>query len=158
MQSRAFSLMALLVFTAIASISAGCSKKQDKWTQGRPPVYPAAGQVLLDGEPVAEATVTFQPVDPNGKGGSAITDSNGFFEAQTFEPADGLTEGSHLVAIRKTKLIDRNGNEVEVVREPGGIREKDFLPKKYAQFDKSGLQVEVAAQNENDLGKFELKN
>ncbi|MFN3151459.1 hypothetical protein [Bremerella sp.] len=136
-------------------LSIGCTQKSDKWTDGRPPVYPSSGQILLDGEPIAEATVTFQPVDPTGRGGSAITDSSGYFDAQTFEPGDGLTEGMHNVSIRKIQMVDRNGNVVEEIREPGSVVEKNLVPDKYSKFDKSGLQVTISI-GKNDLGKIEL--
>lgn len=157
MKSPNLALMTLLLTLAAMVATSGCSsKREDEWTRGRPPVYPAKGQVLLDGEPVADATVTFQPVDDSGKAGFAVTDSGGFFTAQTFEPGDGLVEGTHRVAIQKVLLIDAQGNVVKEVHEPGGIQEKNFLPKNYAKFDKSGLEVEIVAGDENDLGKFEL--
>lgn len=155
MLRRHIILPSLLLSASFLLLLGGCSKKSDKWTAGRPPVYPASGIVLLNGEPVADATITFQPVDPSGKGGSALTDSSGYFQAQTFDPGDGLTEGVHNVAVRKTKMVDRDGNVVEEIREPGGIVEKDFLPKKYGNFDKSGLQVTITG-GKNDLGKFDL--
>jgi len=155
MSYRNISVHSLALFVAMLILSSGCSSKSDKWVEGRPPVYPATGQVLLNGEPVADATVTFQPEDPAGKGGSAMTDSNGYFEAQTFEPGDGLTEGVHNVAVRKVLMVDRNGNVVEVVREPGDVMEKSYLPDKYGKYDKSGLQVTIA-NGTNDLGSFNL--
>lgn len=148
--------IAPLFIVAFLSLASGCSQKSDKWTDARPPVYPTKGQVLLNGEPVSQATVTFQPADPAGKAGYAVTDANGYFYAQTFDPGDGLIEGSHLVAIQKTQLIDRDGNVVTEVREPGGIREKNFLPEKYAKFNKSEIKVEVLATNNNDLGPLNL--
>ncbi|MEW4561762.1 carboxypeptidase regulatory-like domain-containing protein [Bremerella sp. JC770] len=156
MSYRNISLVSLALLAALLTLSSGCSKKADKWVKGRPPVYPASGQVLFNGEPVADATVTFQPEDTAGKGGSAMTDSNGYFEATTFEPGDGLTQGVHNVAVRKVLMVDRNGNVVEVVREPGDVMEKSYLPDKYGKYDKSGLQVTITDGN-NDLGAFDLR-
>lgn len=156
MKAPCFALSTLLLLAVTVAANGCSSRREDEWTRGRPPVYPANGQVLLDGEPVADATVTFQPVDEGGKAGFAVTDSSGFFTAQTFDPGDGLVEGTHRVAIQKTQLVDRDGNIVHEVHEPGGIQEKDFLPKKYAKFDKSGIEVEIVAADKNDLGKFEL--
>lgn len=135
----------------------GCSKGKTQWTDGRPPVFTAKGQVMFEGKPVEKATVTFQPVDSQGRGGSAVTDENGFFEAQTYEPGDGLTAGTHKVAIQKTLFVDKAGNVVTEIREPGSAVEKDFLPKKYRQFDKSGLTVEIADSDGNDLGQIVLE-
>ncbi|QEG38081.1 carboxypeptidase-like regulatory domain-containing protein [Roseimaritima ulvae] len=135
----------------------GCSGKSDRWTQARPPVYPVSGQVLLNDQPVEHATITFQPSDPAGKAGSAITDAEGRFEAQTFDPGDGLTAGTHKVAIKKIAMVDASGNIVEEIREPGGITEKHFLPKKYGDYETSELEITVNADGSNELTPFELK-
>jgi len=134
----------------------GCSSKaDDKWTRGRPPVYETTGQVTYNGEPIADAVVTFQPVDDTGRGGSAVTDDQGYFEAQTFDPGDGLTEGTHRVAVQKIQMVDASGNVVTEIREPGGIREKNLLPKRYADFEKSEIEITIQA-DDNDLGVIEL--
>lgn len=147
----------LLVLGAVASVLlVGCSgRRDDKWTRGRPPVYEVTGKVTYQGEPVADAVVTFQPVDESGRGGSAITDDQGYFEAQTFDPGDGLTPGKHRVAIHKVQLVDASGNVVTEIREPGGLREKNLVPKRYADFKKSGIEITVE-EDDNDVGVFEL--
>jgi len=134
----------------------GCGKRDDRWTQGRPPVYATSGRLLLEGESIADATISFQPLDAAGKPGHAVTDRNGWFKAQTFDPGDGLAEGSYRVAIQKTKIVDASGNIVEVIREPGGLIEKNFLPERYADFAKSGIEITIEAKNKNDLGTIEL--
>jgi hypothetical protein len=138
-------------------LASGCGAQGDKWTKDRPPVYPVSGQVLLNGEPVAKATVAFQPVGQGGKPGSALTDDRGYFNAQTFEKGDGLTRGKHRVSIRKTHLVDRAGNIVEmVVDDGGGLTEKHFLPDKYADFTTSGIEVLIEADKTNKLEPFNL--
>jgi hypothetical protein len=134
----------------------GCGR-DDKWVQGRPPVYPTSGQVLLDGEPVEKATVVFQPVDANGKPGTALTDARGYFQAETFESGDGLTAGTHRVSIRKVHMADRDGNIVEaVVDDGGGLKEKHFLPEKYANVETAGIEVTIEATGQNELQPFNL--
>ncbi|WDI41146.1 hypothetical protein [Bremerella sp. P1] len=147
-------------FVVIAAVGTvilvGCSgKREDKWTRGRPPVYEVTGQVTYQGKPVADAVVTFQPVDEAGRGGSAITDDQGYFEAQTFDPGDGLTPGTHRVAVHKVQLVDASGNVVTEIREPGGLREKNLVPKKYADFKKSGIEITVE-ETDNDVGVIDL--
>ncbi|MEW4455919.1 carboxypeptidase-like regulatory domain-containing protein [Bremerella sp. JC817] len=151
------SLLAALMLVALIG---GCgSKKDDKWTRGRPPVYRAFGTVTYQGNPVADAVVTFQPTSAEGgKGGSALTDSRGYFEARTFESGDGLTEGTHRVAISKVQLVDAQGNIVTEIREPIGLREKNLVPKKYSDFKKSEIEVTINADGANDLGEIVLKD
>lgn len=146
----------LLLLSSVLWLS-GCSGKSDRWTQARPPVYPVSGQVLLNGQPVEQATITFQPADPEGKPGSALTDADGRFEAQTFDPGDGLTAGTHRVAIKKIAMVDAAGNIVEEIREPGGITEKHFLPKQYGDFTTSELEIVVSAEDSNELAPMDLK-
>lgn len=155
--SRIFDAAKALLVVAVACVLvAGCSgKREDKWTRGRPPTYEVTGKVTYQGKPVADAVLTFQPVDETGKGGSAITDDQGYFEAQTFDPSDGLTPGAHRVAIHKVQLVDASGNVVTEIREPGGLREKNLVPKKYADFKKSGIEIKVE-EDDNDVGVIEL--
>ena len=144
-----------LLLAALMFSSAGCG---DPAVDGRPPTYFTSGQVLLDGEPVPEATVVFQPVDqPDGKPGFALTDAEGYFEAQTFEPGDGLTAGTHRVSIRKSQIVDKKtGEVVEVVGEPGLVKEVELVPKTYGNFKTSGLEARIKAEEENELPPFEL--
>lgn len=146
-----------LVFLASALLTSGCAKQGDQWTKDRPPVYPASGQVLLNGEPVAKATLVFQPLGEGGKPGFALTDDKGNFNAQTFEEGDGLTEGKHRVSIKKTLMVDSAGKIVETVVDDGaGLTEKNFLPEKYGDFTSSGIEVTIEATKANRLEPFNL--
>ncbi len=143
----------LLLFAAVC---ASCSS-EDPWKKGRPPVYPTSGTVMVDGRPMQGVTVMFQPVDEaGGKPGTAITDSNGAFAAQTFDPGDGLTAGKHRVSLRKTVMLDKQGNEVAEIREPGDVKETHLIPKKYQEFKTSGIEVEIKAEGSNELPAFEV--
>ncbi len=67
---------------------------------------PVSGQVILDGVPVPEARVKFQPkatgsqdIAP-GPGSYAITDNSGRFEMQLVKPQrKGAVVGTHVVRI-----------------------------------------------------------
>jgi hypothetical protein len=132
----------------------GCSGKS---RSDRASVYPVSGRVLLDGEPVVGATLAFQPLNDEGKPGIAVTDNGGYFNAQTFEKGDGLIAGRYRVSIRKTHLVDRNGNIVQMVMDDGGgLVEKNFVPARYAEFATSDIEVEVEAKRINRLDPFEL--
>jgi len=136
--------------------AAGCGG-YDKWKDGRPKTYFTSGKVLLDGQPVEGATVTFQPVDEaTGKPGSAVTDSNGYFEVQTFDPGDGLTEGVHRVAIAKTRMLDKaTKQEVTEVNSDAPLIEDHLLPKKFSSFTTSKLEVTIQPKT-NKLEAFDL--
>ena len=145
----------LIIALSVMQLS-GCSS-YDKWKEGRPKTYFTSGTVLLDGKPVAGAIITFQPIDGvNGKPGSALTDSNGYFEAQTFDPGDGLTEGTHRVAIKKTQMIDRaTGKVVTEVTTDAPLKEDYLVPQKYSDFSSSKIDVNIQAKS-NKLEPFQL--
>lgn len=141
----------LVILTPIL-VLASC----DNSRSGRTPVYRASGIVTLDGRPLDGATVTFQPSDSAGKPGHAVTDASGRFTATTFEPGDGLTAGSHRVSIQKSGFVDKQGNVVREIREPGDVKEVLFVPKKYGHFETSGIEVQVAPVQVNEFAPFHL--
>lgn len=69
------------------------------------PVAPASGVVLLDGSPLANASVTTQPIGTNsrnpGPGSFGRTDAEGRFDLELVKPAmRGAIIGEHRVMIR----------------------------------------------------------
>ncbi len=149
--------LVILVTMALCMCLTGCGRS-DRWVAGRPPVYPASGTVMMNGQPLEGATVIFSPEETAaGKPGFAVTDSYGHFQAETFEPKDGLTSGFHKVAIEKTIMVDKQGNLVREIREPGDAIEKREVPRQYSDFEKSGFRVEVKADGKNQFEAFELK-
>jgi hypothetical protein len=154
--TRTTSNMVHLYLLLTLVFAAGCGG-YDKWKDGRPKTYFTSGKVLLDGEPVEGATVTFQPVDEAlGKPGTAVTDSNGYFEVQTFDPGDGLTEGVHRVAIAKTRMLDKATKQVVTeVNSDAPLIEDHLLPKKFSSFTTSKLEVTIQAGT-NKMEAFDL--
>lgn len=81
----------------------------------------------------------------------------GNFEVQTFDPGDGLTAGKHRVSIQKTEMVESSGDVVKEVKDEGtDLKEKHFMPEKYADFTTSGLEVEIKADTKNKLEPFDL--
>ncbi len=69
-------------------------------------VAPVSGRVTLDGKPIADVLVSFQPVavgrnDPNpGPGSTGRTDAQGRFVLQVIEPEEpGAVVGKHIVRL-----------------------------------------------------------
>jgi hypothetical protein len=60
------------------------------------------GVVLLDNEPVAEATVLFIPDGGTGQPAHGMTDENGKFQLTTFKDNDGALPGSYKVTVTKS--------------------------------------------------------
>jgi hypothetical protein len=92
---------------------AGCGKPE------HPEVGRVSGVVTLDGQPLSEATVMFQPT--NGRASIATTDSAGKYSLLYLDGVPGAKLGSHSVIIR-TEIPGEDG-------QPPIAKEK--LPKKY---------------------------
>ena len=93
-----------------------------------PEVGRVSGVVTLDGQPLAEATVMFQPT--NGRASIATTDSAGKYALTYLDGVPGALLGTHKVIIR-TEIPGEDG-------QPPIAKEK--LPKKYHE------QTELTAE------------
>ena len=111
--------MMLLVATA-----AGCGPS-------RPALLPAEGVVTLDGKPLAEASVIFQPT-AGGRPAAGVTDAEGRFKLGTFSPRDGAVPGAHVVTVARSEGTS-----------PSDTRW--ISPKVYSLADQSGLSATVAS-------------
>src|SRR5438876_7883912 len=74
-------------------------------------LYKVSGIVTLDGQPVGEATVEFEPLDPAGGQKPAVGRSgkDGTFSLTTNTSGDGAVAGKYKVAIRKTRATGDYG-------------------------------------------------
>lgn len=90
---------------------------------GEFPIAPVAGVVTLDGEPLPEASVYFQPQrrgdDPIvGPASQGVTDSEGRFTLSTVHGQAGAVVGRHSVSVStySSRLVDpKNSDRIEVV-------------------------------------------
>jgi hypothetical protein len=101
----------------------GCGKPE------HPEVGRVSGVVTLDGQPLADATVMFQPTE--GRASIATTDSAGKYSLTYLDGVPGAKLGAHKVIIR-TEIPGEDG-------QPPIAKEK--LPKKY--HDQTELTAEV---------------
>ena len=93
---RAAWLPAMFLLSAVAA--SGCGSGEDY------EVAPVSGRVTIEGKPLAEVRVTFQPkakgekeINP-GPGSHAITDEKGWFELRVVGPdSEGAVVGMHAV-------------------------------------------------------------
>jgi len=69
-----------------------------------------AGTVTLDGQPVPDATVTFDGAKPGEPASSARTDSSGKYELYYSRSHKGATVGEHVVHISTYGETDDEGN------------------------------------------------
>ena len=100
-------------------------------------IAPVSGSVTLNGRPLSDARIGFEPVASNGSlaGGSgsyATTDQDGNFQLSTVHGKDGAVVGRHRVWIRTIRL-DPTGKMIG----------KESLPREYN--DDTTLSFEVTA-------------
>jgi len=119
------------------------------------------GTVIYDGQPVAEATVTFLGIDGRS-GATFITNRSGrfsLFDIGIGIPLDyrGIYPGDYRVTISKKEGGRRTvmGGRIVYVEEEGAPQ-RSLLPPRYAQPETSGILVTLSP-GENEF-VFELGN
>lgn len=119
-----------------------------------PQTVPVGGIVTLDGEPLADASIVFRPLDPKGAGACSLSNEHGVFELQTWvspnTPLSGAAPGSYAVAVTKHAINGTHERPVEHLR----TRETLLTPPKYADAKTSVLSATVVREGEN---KFQLR-
>ena len=135
-------LRLLYVLCLAASVS-GCG-------DGRPSMVPVSGSITLNGEPLAGATIGFQPQDIEGfsRASNATSDGQGKFTVGTFGKDDGMPEGKYLVTVAKTEAMGElpdgyNEEEPEANERP--VKMQSVVPLMYSNPEESGLTVEVTS-------------
>jgi hypothetical protein len=98
--------------------------------QGGKDLAPVSGTVTLDGEPLADGVIIFQPIaddsNPNpGAGSTARTDSEGKFSLETINRKPGAIVGTH-----KVKVYSYSP-ETPVTSDTDDGRVQERVPKKY---------------------------
>ena len=118
---------------------------------------PVSGTVTLNGQPLANASVSFQPVAPGGTveagvGSSGKTGPNGEFTLVSSTGQTGAVVGQHRVRI---SALEKQAGETDARPPRGGWPMKDKVPAKYN--NKSELTVDVPSGGTPNAN-FELRS
>jgi hypothetical protein len=135
-------------------IFAGCTPGGDHWTNARPPVYKAAGRVLLDGQPLEGVQVVLhcQELDLTATG---RTDQSGRFTLTTYNEGDGFVEGTHSVSLSK-RIWEEKRTRYDSPDEPQKVLiPKETLPKRYTDAATSQLTATIEKRGKNQM-EFQL--
>jgi len=143
MPARIWLLIALL-------LTAGCGT-----AQSRPATAKVTGVVTMQGQPIADAVVTFYPQVAGGaRPATGRTDTTGAFTLTTFDvPGDGAVLGAHKVTILAA-TIETESNDPAALQAVDKARVK--LPEKLSRLDTTTLQVEVVADATKNSFTWEL--
>lgn len=133
---------------ALGTLWAGCT--------GTGPA-PVTGTVTHKGKPIANANISFSPVEGTGRAATGITDNSGHFALGTFGTNDGALPGSYRVGIiaRGPERAPRPGEVNSGM--PGEMMPGDpIIPAKYFAPDTSGLTFEV--KRGKNSADFDIKD
>lgn len=127
------------LFAAAAVLCVGCG------SQGGAKLVSVGGTVLLDGEPVKQAALTFHHDD--GSIAYAMTGNDGSFWMTTRSPADGVVPGNHTVTVTLTTQeggVQANEHGVEDYHSPiRPLKTTYLVPKRYSDPKTSPLAFEI---------------
>lgn len=135
----------LIVVVGLIVPLIGCSKSFNK----------VEGTIMLDGQPVVGATVTFMPTFEGGQSGSGVTDSSGKFKIVNPTNDKGLAKGEYKVLITRAeaegdfKAPDTNdptGAMAEYMKGKMDIKKGKAIPMK-ATTPKQTLNIRYAKQD-----------
>lgn len=137
----------------------GCSSEE---VPDRPATHPVSGMVTYNGSPLADATVTYRPMEFESKGAVGRTDEQGVYQLMTYETGDGAIAGDYIVTVIKQEHTpgdpsydDTDSPNYGKEPPPEALGKTiDLIPTKYADTDKAILTATVK-EGENDI-PFEL--
>lgn len=138
-------------------------------------VFPVSGTVMMSGNPVANATVTFSP-EADQPVAMARTDNAGKFTLTTYDANDGAAAGDYKVMVTKavglaprvTSATTHNANDPtssvnagelhSAARQSGNATGDSgaLLPAKYSSKGDTDLRATVTEDGENDF-EFDLQ-
>jgi hypothetical protein len=115
------------------------------------PTAPASGTVKMNGKPLANAALTFQPIG-GGMASTGITDASGRYTLNfLYSEDEGAIVGTHRVIIRTHK---KAANTEDTSNDRADPSARDPIPRRYN--DASELTMEVPAEG-TDSADFDLK-
>lgn len=133
---------------------AGCGGGGGGIAPKLPEPVSAKGQVMLDGQPLSDASVFYVPSGTGmGSGATGVTDANGNYEMALDTGAKGVVPGNYKVWI--SRLVDPNNKPVVATagQPPADLAARESLPPKYSDITNTMLKISVSPQG----GVFDFK-
>ncbi len=131
------------IFCVFACVLSGCGSG----APDGPELIPVQGTVLLDGEPLAAATVVFMPVESTpGNGGFGRTDDEGRFTVTYSSGYEGIPAGAYRVSISRRLMPDGSPVAADDETPPIESPATESLPKPYSDPEDSQLTATIGAE------------
>ena len=152
-----FSRLCLVACCVALVVSVGCKKN----TGSRDGLVPAAGVVMYNGQPVADAEIEMRPVSEDQLNSVAVgrTDAEGKFTLMTDRPGDGAVPGKYKTVVKKTvetidgmtrdEYAEKNGKDA--VFDKSKLKTEYLVPEKYSDPINTPLEVEIPAKGDKNL-------
>ena len=121
-------LCGFCLVAALVMVLSGCG--------GGPNLGYVTGKVTMNGQPVANAEVEFQPVD-NQRASTGATNAEGVYELNFTAHKKGVLVGEHIVRI---SAGERDGDDEDARAKPATIPEKYNSKSELKRTVKSGSQ------------------
>lgn len=134
--------MTLLLF--LASVMAGCSSRDPNL----PELFDANGTIKLNGQPLANAVISFRPIGTTrGNGAIGQTDAEGRYTLTSRHLGKGVPAGEYCVTIEK--MVASDGSELHDLDnfDPQSTPCKSLLPPYYSKPGLSKLTATVSKEN-----------
>ncbi len=137
------------LYLLVLGVVLGCQRSDDF------PLAPVSGVVTLDGQPLANGCVTFQPKSgsahpKSGLGSMAVCDEQGRYTLATIDGRPGAVVGTHRVAIYSA---DSN-SKADMSNDDIGAAQKELIPPRYNYRSKLTLDVAPAGTDQADFELF----
>jgi len=143
MKNRLLSTLLLCLPLLAITTTSGCGGRS------LPKTVPAEGVVTLDGNPVADATLTFIS-ESHIYHSTGNTNAEGKFAMRAFPEKTGAVPGSYKVEISKSVQGTASSTNPD---EPVTLNLRNELPGKYASMVTSGLTASVSEEGSSKLLK-----
>ncbi|MCG6155043.1 carboxypeptidase-like regulatory domain-containing protein [Rubinisphaera margarita] len=120
-------------------------------------LIPVTGTILLDGEPLANAAVNFQPTKgTTTQGAYGVTDAAGKFTAKQYSQTEGVEPGTYSVTFSKIAMPD--GSPIPEGQTAADVGAVESLPPHLTAASETGSKYVLTVAAEPVLADYELKS
>ncbi len=147
-------LFRTLTVTCLCAIVAGCGGGDDAFKKARPKTVSSTGTITYNGQPLKFATIVLEPQGAGGVAAMGRSDGEGHFYVNAFPPDPGSVPGTYRVSVTKTEAPKQNtynANSHDAPVEDEASAPVSLIPLKFAEFDTSGLTIEIPAEGSETL-------
>ena len=147
-------LFRILTVTCLCVVAAGCGGGDDAFKKARPKTVSSTGTITFNGEPLKFASIVLESQVEGGVAALGRSDGEGHFYVNAFPPDPGAVPGTYRVSVTKTEAPKQNtydANSHDAPVEEESAAPLSLIPLKFAEFDTSGLTIEIPAEGSETL-------